>query len=126
MVNLGKVPSQNNLSEVPSLINKTFWPEDLPGTVARILELPTRKPSRPEFVFELTMEAAVRNFMVFMKKYKGDLGIALEAQQDSPLGMGSEFCPPSVLKSIEWEAPNLEQDEQNTHKWIRLAPRTFG
>ena len=43
--------------------------------------------------------------MVLMKKFKGDLGAALEAQQNSPLGMGSEFRPPSVLAAIYGKHP---------------------
>ncbi len=53
----------------------------------------------PEFMFELTSEAAERNFMI-LKKYNFNLATAIEAQKSSPLGYGSEFRPPNTLQKI--------------------------
>jgi hypothetical protein len=100
--------------------------------VAKILALPICKPEKPEFTFELTTEAAMWNYMVLMKKYKGDLGVSLEAQQDSPLGMGLEICPPSVLTSIwmnrllrsgsDWPLEPLDKEiaKRMSRKLLRL------
>ena len=67
------------------------WPDDLVELVQRVLEIPIRKPDKPEFAFEMTMEAAERNYLLLMQRYKVSLELALKAQQHSPLGMGSEF-----------------------------------
>ena len=56
-------------------------------------------PSPPEFSFEFTDEGARHNLEV-LKKYDLDLGRALKAQQNSPLGNGKEFRPTSVLQQI--------------------------
>jgi len=52
-------------------------------------------PSDPEFSFEFTDEGAAHNLEV-LKKYDLDLGKALKAQENSPLGNGKEFRPTSV------------------------------
>jgi hypothetical protein len=41
-------------------------------------------------------EAAAKNFLVF-KRYRFDLGQAIEGQKLSPLGYSSEFKKPHVL-----------------------------
>ena len=53
-------------------------------------------PQRPKFQFHRTIEAANENWNV-LKQYK-NLGAAIEAQQNSILQYGSEFCP---IKSLE-------------------------
>ena len=40
------------------------WPEDLMELVKRVLDMPIRKPKKPKFAFELTMEAAERNYLL--------------------------------------------------------------
>eukprot|EP00956_Cyclotella_meneghiniana_P034348 scaffold103894_cov40-Cyclotella_meneghiniana.AAC.3 len=54
---------------------------------------------QPEFIFELTSEAAEKNFLV-LRQYGLDLGKALSAQRDTPLEYGSEFREPSVLEPL--------------------------
>ena len=76
------------------------WPEDLVEIVQRVLDIPIRNPDKPEFAFEMTIEAAERNYPLLMQSYKGSLELALKAQQHSPLGMGSEFRPIEVLQAI--------------------------
>jgi hypothetical protein len=86
---------------------RSCWPKDLVGTVRTIINTKWAKLRRPEFSFELTEEAARRNFLVF-KKYNLDLKAALNAMQDTPLGYGSEFRKPSVLKPPSF--PNIQTD----------------
>jgi hypothetical protein len=45
---------------------------------------------KPEFSFELTSEAAQRNYLI-LKKYNLDLKAALNVNSSLPLGHGSEF-----------------------------------
>ena len=47
----------------------------------------------------MSLEAAEKNFCV-LAKYGMDFGKALEAQNKSPLGYGSEFRPPEVLQQV--------------------------
>jgi hypothetical protein len=51
---------------------------------------------QPKFFFKLTPEAAEKNFQV-LKRHNMDLGQAISAQKDLPLGYGSEFKPHQVL-----------------------------
>ena len=54
---------------------------------------------KQEFAFELTKEAAEKNYCL-LKKYGLDLSRAIDAQKSSPLSYGSEFKPPHILKRI--------------------------
>jgi hypothetical protein len=54
---------------------------------------------KPEFVFEWSKQAAMKNYMV-LGKYNFDLHMALEAQHSTPLSYGSEFCDPNVLQEL--------------------------
>ncbi len=47
-------------------------------------------PMPPEFIFDMTEEAAEKNFLV-LKKYNFNLDKAMLAQKSSPLGYSSEF-----------------------------------
>ena len=98
------VPYTSN-SSGDNVPEANVWPKDLMKLVKQVIELPIRKPDKPEFVFELTTEAAERNFLLLMKRYGGRLDLALKAQQDSPLGMGSEFRPIDVLQVIYAQHP---------------------
>ena len=81
------------------------WPSNLIETIKQVVSFKCPKPKRQEFQFELTEEAALKNFLV-LKKYNFDLGAALKAQIKSPLGYGSEFKPPSVLEPLLRRHPN--------------------
>jgi hypothetical protein len=61
--------------------------------------------STPSVRFELSEEAAIKNFCV-MRKFNGCLKSAIEAQQDSPVGYGSEFRSPTVLEQLLHLHPN--------------------
>jgi hypothetical protein len=56
-------------------------------------------PSPPEFNFELTEDGAIHNLEV-LRRYDFDLGKALKAQENSPLGNGQEFRPTTVLHDV--------------------------
>jgi hypothetical protein len=74
---------------------------------------------KQEFAFELTKEAAEKNYCL-LKKYGLDLSRAIDAQKSSPLSYGSEFKPPHTLKRIYrnhplW--PRMEQLLINGSQW---------
>ncbi len=50
-----------------------------------------RRPTQPKFSFDLTPEAAKKNYLILMKKYNGNLRASLEAQHDLTVSYGSEF-----------------------------------
>jgi hypothetical protein len=56
-------------------------------------------PNKLEFCFEITLEAAERNFLV-LKCHNFKLGTAIEAQSKSPVGYGSEFQKPWILSPL--------------------------
>jgi hypothetical protein len=67
--------------------------------IKAVLSMPCATPTPPEFSFEFTDDARAYNLEV-LRKYNLDLGKALKAQQDSPLGNGKEFKPPSILQQV--------------------------
>ena len=84
------------------------WPENLVEIIQSVTRMKIRKPTKPEFAFDMSMEAAERNFLL-LKKYDGSLAVALQAQGDSPLSMGSEFRPLDVLQTIYGRHPIWER-----------------
>jgi hypothetical protein len=80
--------------------NKTpAFPLKLMSIINKIRGQPIPLPTEPEFFFNMMQEAAAKNFLVF-KRYGFDLGRAIEAQKRLPIGYGSEFKKPEVLKKI--------------------------
>lgn len=75
--------------------------------IAQVTSLPSRALQQPLFSFELTLEAAQRNYCV-LKKF-GSLEKAIQAQGDSPLSYGSEFRLPPELEPILHLHPNWPQ-----------------
>ena len=63
---------------------KAAWPEDLTRATREVLETPCVKPDTPEFQFDMTKEAAEKNFCI-LARYKKDLGRAIQTQQKYPL-----------------------------------------
>jgi hypothetical protein len=59
--------------------------------------MPCTTPTPPEFSFNFTAEGAAHNLEV-LRQYNFNPRKVLKAQQDSPLGYGKEFMPPSVIK----------------------------
>jgi hypothetical protein len=64
------------------------------------MNMESRRPEKPQFAFEMSMEAAEKNHLLLTKRYNGSLALALQAQSKSPLGMGSEFRTIDVLQAI--------------------------
>jgi hypothetical protein len=75
------------------------WPDESIARIKQVMGTPCNTPSAPEFKFELSEEATKHNLAV-LEKYDYNLGQALNAQQDSPLGPGKEFKPPNVLQLV--------------------------
>ena len=76
-----------------------FWPSNLLDILEEVVKEQYQAMETPNFCFEMTQEAALKNFCV-LKKYSLNLGDAIEAQSKSPVGYGSEFRPPSTLERI--------------------------
>ncbi len=82
--------------------------------------MPCAAPTPPEFSFKFTDNGAAYNLEV-LRKYDLDLGKALKAQQDSLLGNGKEFKPPSVLQQVFGLNPLWNQMEAfllEGSKWL--------
>ena len=80
------------------------WPSNLIQIIKSILATNLPQPETPEFVFELTREAALKNFCILLR-HKMDLGAAIEHQQQSPIGYGSEFRPTNILEPLLYLHP---------------------
>ena len=78
--------------------------------IKAVISTPSVTPAKPEFAFEMTEEAAQKNFCI-LNKYGRDLGRALAAQHKSPLGYGSEFRPTANLIHVFGLHPNWKRME---------------
>ena len=83
-----------------------IWPTNLIDIIRAIKNMPPRQPTPPEFSFDLSLEAAERNYMVLMHKYNGSLAASLESQRDSTVGYGSEFRDEATLSHLFARHPN--------------------
>jgi hypothetical protein len=91
--------------------NKTpAFPLELMSIMNKIRGQPIPVPTELEFIFNMTQEVAAKNFLVF-KRYGFDLGRVIEAQKRLPIGYGSEFKKPEVLKKIFRNHPLWERME---------------
>jgi hypothetical protein len=63
------------------------------------MQTPCNTLPAPEFNFKLSGEAAKHNKAI-LSKYNFNLGQALKASKDSPLGPGKEFKPTDVLSRV--------------------------
>jgi hypothetical protein len=75
------------------------WPSNLFNKIKAIISTPCATPTTQEFSFEFTDKGVEHNLEV-LQKYNLNLGKALKVQQNSPLGNGKEFKPPSVLQQV--------------------------
>jgi hypothetical protein len=68
------------------------WPANsaMLQIIKQILESKSPCPTKPEFCFEMALEAAEKNFLV-LKRHSFDLGKAIKAQLNPLVGYGSEF-----------------------------------
>jgi hypothetical protein len=104
-------PKWNHPPTSPST-DDNIWPTNLIEIIKAIKQIPPRQPSRPEFSFELTDEAAEKNFLILMRTYGGCLSDSLAAQQDSTVGYGSEFQDVKTLSNIFQCHPNWTRMSQ--------------
>lgn len=82
--------------------------------------MPPRRPTPPDFSFELTCEAAEKNYLVLMHRHKGSLAASLESQHDSMVGYGSEFRDDAMLSHLFTCHPNWNRMThilQHGSKW---------
>lgn len=86
------------------------WPRNLIAIIVATTAAPSPTPTKPEFAFELTLKAAHKNLCVVRKH--GLVEKAIKAQQNSPVGYGSEFCPTLQLAPILHRHPNWPQFRQ--------------
>ncbi len=66
--------------------------------------MPCATPKYLEFKLKLSAETALINLNI-LSKYYYNLGKALKARQDSPLGYCKELKPTNILKSVFWLHP---------------------
>ncbi len=113
-----KPPEGNNRDII---LQPSFdWLSNLFNKIKAVLSMPCATPTPPEFSFDFTDNGAVHNLEV-LRKYDLNLGKALKAQQDSPLGNGKEFKPPSVLQQVFGLHPLWNQMEAfllEGSKWL--------
>ena len=83
------------------------WPNNLVEIIKGVMNIPCKTPLPPEFIFELSESAASHNLNV-LNKYSNNLGEALRANENSPLGYGSEFRKPHELKSPKGRSASLQ------------------
>ena len=76
-------------------------------------------PNTPKFFFEMTLDAAEKNFLV-LKRHDFDLGKAIKAQLNSPVGysplLGNHPIWPmikSILKNgTQWPTDPISEEER--------------
>jgi hypothetical protein len=106
-------PSINPNSSTPYGIEAplplaNFWPPDLIQQIIRnAIANKSPKPDDPLFPFNLSLEAVHKNYCL-MKHFNHNIGKALEAQQNSPLGYGSEFRMAATLAPLLRLHPNWD------------------
>ena len=105
---------RDNFSGIPTKTEKHFdWPNDLIDRIKQVMGTPCSIPS--------ISEEAMQHNLATLEKYEFDLGKALDAQHDSPLGPGMEFRPPYVLRSIFGLHPlwnRMKDILKNGSKWL--------
>lgn len=115
-------PSQQAASapSAPSVpICANSWPANYLDEIKRIVSTPSQEMSKPDISFELTREAALKNFLV-MKKHKLDMKELIESQSSTPMYYGSEFRQTSVLEPLLVLHPNwthLKSILENGSDW---------
>jgi hypothetical protein len=81
-----------------------IWPKDLIQKVSAAANLPSPTLTPSPFAFELSLEAAHKNFCI-LRQY-GSIGNAIEQNPNSPIAQGSEFRTSSQLEPILCLHPN--------------------
>jgi hypothetical protein len=88
------------------------WPADLLERIRTVVSRPSRRMREPEFTFELTKEAAAKNFLV-LRKYCFSFEASLSAQKGTQLEYGSEFRTVDELAPV-FELHPLWEDIKET------------
>jgi len=83
-----------------SISHSGEWPQNLMEEIERAISTVSPKPTNPEFEFNMTMEAAEKNFLLLSTKYDRDLERAIYAQQSSPVGYGSKLLKESSVNIL--------------------------
>ncbi len=86
-------------------LSEKCWPKNLTEVIARVLASPSERLRAPDFAFELTQEAAQKNF-ILLSKYNFNIKEALQSQRGTPLEYGSEFRKVEVLQELFGMHPN--------------------
>ena len=86
--------------QLKEIDNTKVWPPSLILILQKTMAIPCCHPLKTLFEFDMSVEAAEKNYMILMHKFGGDLHQALHAQKGSPLQYGSEFKPVSILAPI--------------------------
>ncbi len=87
--------------------------------IKAIIESESSCPAKPEFCFEMTLEAAEKNFMV-LKCHNFELGKAIKVQSKSPVGYSSEFRKPWILSPLLGNHPlwlQMKSILENGSQW---------
>jgi hypothetical protein len=105
------VPIPTPIWTLPSSADE-IWPSNLIEIIRAIKTIPPRRPTPPNFTFDLTREAAKRIYMLLMHKHKGSLAASLESQRGSTVGYGLEFRNEATLYHLFARHPN----------WNRMTP----
>lgn len=92
-------PLQEQNSTCALIHTSVAWPEDIIQIIKSICANNLPAPNAPEFTFELTQEAAMRNLCI-LHRYDYNIETALKANSNTPLSYGSEFRPIPVLQPL--------------------------
>ena len=89
------------LSVLETRPTTNVWPANsaMLQIIEQILESKSPCLTKPEFCFEMTLEAAEKNFLV-LNRHSFNLGKAIKAQSNSPVGYGSEFRKHWILSPL--------------------------
>ena len=109
----------SSLDQVAAADQLRVWPKNMMSIIKSIVESHSPCPEKPLFEFEMTSEAAEKNFLV-LKRFNFDVKAALAAQAKSPMGYGSEFRKRDILSPLVQHHPlwpRLEKILKHGSQW---------
>ncbi len=102
-------PSLKKEPNAPSIKNPSPFPQKDPNAPSVKNPSPfSQKASNPDDAFSVEAQAANKNYCI-MRRFDNNLGKALKAQQDLPLGYGFEFQKADVLEPLFHLHPKWER-----------------
>ncbi len=113
------IDEQPSLDQVAATNHLRVWPKNMMSIIKSIVELHSPRLEKPLFEFEMTSEAAKKNFLV-LKSFNFDVKAALAAQAKSPMGYGSEFRKGEIpLPLVQYHPlwPRLEKILKHGSQW---------